>query len=81
MKDLAECQTKYGSYARGANCYCTAFVGCFHRHFQVKPEIKADGGLHLNLDRGVHDYDYYIEISVKNKALLTTKETKKVLFC
>jgi hypothetical protein len=43
--------------------------------------LLFNGGLHLNLDRGVHDYDYYIEISVKNKALLTTKETKKVLFC
>jgi hypothetical protein len=78
LKDLVECQTAYGSYARGANCYCTSFMGCFHRHFQIKPEIKAHGGLQLNLDKGVHDSDYFIEISVTSKANRTTMATKKV---
>ena len=69
---------KYGSSPRGANCYCTPFMGCFHQHFQVKPEIKAHGGLVLGKDRGVHDSDYYIEVAVKNKALVQTVLTKKV---
>ena len=53
-------------------------MGCFHRHFQVKPEIKLHGGLTAGLDRGNHDSDYYIEIAVKNKALVQTIVTKKV---
>ncbi|XP_076113973.1 uncharacterized protein LOC143082259 [Mytilus galloprovincialis] len=76
--DLPECQTKYLSYPRGPNCYCTPFMGCFHRHFQVKPEIKLHGGLTAGLDRGNHDSDYYIEIAVKNKALVQTILTKKI---
>jgi hypothetical protein len=63
---MTDCENKYSVYARGANCYCTAFMGCFHRHFQIKPEIKASGGLILNLDKGVHDSDYYLEVSVTN---------------
>ena len=53
-------------------------MGCYHRHFQVKPEIKATGGLILNKDKGVHDSDYYIEVTVTNIANLTTVLTKKV---
>ena len=75
---MTDCENKYSVYARGANCYCTAFMGCFHRHFQIKPEIKASGGLILNLDKGVHDSDYYLEVSVTNIAKLTTVITKKV---
>ncbi|XP_071123173.1 uncharacterized protein [Mytilus edulis] len=75
---LEECENMYKSYARGANCYCTPFMGCFHRHFQVKPEIKAHGGLVHNLYKGVHDYDYHIDISVTNKANITTLLTKKI---
>nr|KAG5709290.1 hypothetical protein BaRGS_018042 [Batillaria attramentaria] len=36
---LDNCQTTYGGYARGPNCYCTGAAGCYHRHFQVKPTI------------------------------------------
>ena len=53
-------------------------MGCYHRHFQIKPEIKASGGLILNFDKGVHEYDYFIEVTVTSKAKLTTKLTKKV---
>ncbi|XP_052067298.1 uncharacterized protein LOC127706680 [Mytilus californianus] len=76
--DLQECQTKYLSNPRGPNCYCTPFMGCFHRHFQVKPEIKVYGGLTAGHYRGKHDSDYYIEIAVKNKALVQTVLTKKI---
>ncbi|CAG2222618.1 unnamed protein product [Mytilus edulis] len=75
--NLTECQTKYLAEHRGPNCYCTPFMGCFHRHFQVKPQIK-DNGLKAGLDRGNHDSDYYIEIAVKNKALVQTILTKKI---
>ncbi|XP_071123054.1 uncharacterized protein [Mytilus edulis] len=75
--NLTECQTKYLAEPRGPNCYCTPFMGCFHRHFQVKPQIK-DNGLKAGLDRGNHDSDYYIEIAVKNKALVQTILTKKI---
>lgn len=53
-------------------------MGCYHRHFQVKPEIKVHGGLILNFDSGIHDYDYHIDISVTSKANITTLLTKKV---
>ncbi|KAK3581576.1 hypothetical protein CHS0354_031922 [Potamilus streckersoni] len=70
---LAACGAKYGSYARGANCYCTPFDGCYHKHFQVKPDIKDNGeGLIAGRDMGVHEYDYFIEITTYNRALLKT---------
>jgi hypothetical protein len=53
-------------------------MGCFHRHFQIKPEIKQHGGLILNKDQGVHEYDYFIDISVTSIANLATVLTKKV---
>ena len=55
-------------------------MGCFHRHFQVKPKINKNGGLKVGKDRGNHEYDYYIEVSVTSKANLTTVLTKKVGF-
>ncbi|KAK3101903.1 hypothetical protein FSP39_007221, partial [Pinctada imbricata] len=80
--DLSTCQSTYGSYPRGANCYCTAFWGCYHQHFQVKPEIKTiqnvSSGLVVGKDQGVHDSDYYIEVSVTSKAKLTTILSKKI---
>ena len=79
---LAECRSYYGSYPRGENCYCTAFWGCYHQHFQVKPEIKGSAafpsGLLVGKDMGTHDSDYYLEVSVTSKALLTTVLRKKV---
>ena len=80
MKDLAECQTKYGSYARGANCYCTNFEGCYHQHFQVTPAVKVSEGLFPGKDTGVHDYDYYVEIAVTDHAQLVTILHKKVYY-
>ncbi|CAC5360413.1 unnamed protein product [Mytilus coruscus] len=76
--DISSCESQYGSYARGANCYCTPFQGCFHRHFQIKPEIKLSGGLLQNKDSGMHEYDYYIEVSVTNIANITTVLKKKI---
>ncbi|XP_025086756.1 uncharacterized protein LOC112559635 [Pomacea canaliculata] len=79
---LQQCQTRYGSYARGANCYCTGPVGCYHRHFQVKPVIVdvslGHGGLFSNGSVGVHDYDYYIEVTVVNHAKLSTTIRKQI---
>ncbi|KAL3841827.1 hypothetical protein ACJMK2_019926 [Sinanodonta woodiana] len=72
-ENLAACGAKYGSYVRGANCYCTPFDGCYHKHFQVKPDIKDNGeGLIVGRDMGVHEYDYFIEITTYNRALLKT---------
>ncbi|CAG2233138.1 unnamed protein product [Mytilus edulis] len=76
--NLTHCEDKYSDYARGPNCYCTPYQGCFHRHFQIKPEIKQDGGLKFNKDKGTHEYDYFIEISVTSIAKLTTGLTKKI---
>jgi hypothetical protein len=78
FQNLSHCEEKYNTWPRGANCYCTTFMNCFHRHFQQKPSIEASGGLHLNTSQGVHEYDYFIEISVTNIAQLTTVLTKKV---
>ncbi|XP_071123148.1 uncharacterized protein [Mytilus edulis] len=77
-ENLTVCQDNYGSRPRGANCYCTAFMGCYHRHFHVIPEIKTTSGLFTNKDRGVHDSDYFIEVNVTNKAKLTTVLTRKI---
>ncbi|CAC5386466.1 unnamed protein product [Mytilus coruscus] len=76
--NLTHCEDTYSDYARGANCYCTPFQGCFHRHFQIKPEIKQDGGLIVDKDKGTHEYDYFIEISVTSIAQLTTVLTRKI---
>jgi hypothetical protein len=78
LKDTAECESRYGSYARGANCYETPFWGAYHKHFQVIPAIKADGGLKIGKDKGLHDSDYYLEVTAVNKARLTTVLSKKV---
>ncbi|XP_041351011.1 uncharacterized protein LOC121369994 [Gigantopelta aegis] len=76
LQSVEACEKKYGSYARGANCYCTPYVGCFHRHFQVKPIVvaagKEDGGVLKDKHSGVHDSDYYLEVTVTNHANLTT---------
>ncbi|XP_055997828.1 uncharacterized protein LOC125647098 [Ostrea edulis] len=76
--DTSECESRYGSYARGANCYETPFWGAYHKHFQVIPAIKADGGLKVGKDKGLHDSDYFMEVTAVNKAKLTTILSKKI---
>jgi hypothetical protein len=75
---MTECVQKYGNYSRGPNCYKTSHWGAYHRHFQVKPEVKRDGGLVHDKDSGVHDSDYFFEVNATNRALLSTILTKKV---
>lgn len=77
-KDMDECKTKYGLHQRGPKCICTLFHGCYHHHFHVNPRIAHQAGLIAGKDSGVHDYDYYIEVSVTSNALLTTVKTLKV---
>ena len=61
-------------------CNCTPFDGCYHQHYQVKPQITTDGvnGLHESKHRGVHDSDYFIEVTATNKAILKTTRIIKV---
>jgi hypothetical protein len=42
------------------------------------PAIKVNGGLKVGKDKGVHDSDYYLEVTAVNKAKLTTILSKKV---
>lgn len=69
---MTDCIDKYQTTARGADCYCTAFVGCFHRHFVVKPTVPSNGL------QGVHDADYFIEVVATNKAQLQTVAQTRV---
>jgi hypothetical protein len=39
----------------GPDCYCTLYHGCFHRHFQIKPQIVDGAGLIPGKDKGIHD--------------------------
>ena len=49
--------------------------------FYVKPKInKHDAGLITGKEKGVHDSNYYIEVTVVSKALLKTVVSKKVTF-
>lgn len=77
---MEDCYNLYGNYARGANCYCTPYDGCFHRHFQVHPRIQRNdsNGLFETMYLGVHDRDYFIEVTATNKAMLKSTETLKV---
>nr|XP_034332757.1 uncharacterized protein LOC105327902 isoform X2 [Crassostrea gigas] len=77
-EDIDDCMLKYGNYSRGPNCYQTNHWGAFHRHYQIKPEVKRDGGLLYNKRLGVHDSDYFLEVNATNKALLSTILTKKI---
>ena len=78
FKNISECQRKYENAPRGPDCYCTSFHGCFHQHFVVIPKINNHSGLIVGKDKGVHDSDYYIEVTVVNKAKLKTVLSKKV---
>lgn len=75
---MTSCENKYQNSPRGPDCYCTIYHGCYHRHFYVKPEIVNGAGLTPGKDKGVHDSDYFMEITVVNKAMLTSVLTKKV---
>jgi hypothetical protein len=68
-QNLTECEEKYKNEPRGPSCYCTMFHGCYHKHFYVKPKIVKDAGLTPRKDKGVHDSDYYVEVTVINNAL------------
>ncbi|KAL3873868.1 hypothetical protein ACJMK2_036952, partial [Sinanodonta woodiana] len=75
---MSECAQKYGPYPRGEKCYCTPFHGCYHKHFQVKPEIVLSGGLFQNGSKGLHDGDYYFQVIALNWAFHRTVETIKI---
>ena len=49
-------------------------MGAYHKHFQIVPA----GGLKNGKDKGVHDSDYYLEVTATNKAMLSTVLSKKV---
>ena len=74
------CTDLYGDYPKGADCYCTPYDGCFHQQFHVIPQIHDDGtnGLQESKHMGVHDSDYFIEVTATNKAMLKTTKIVKV---
>ncbi|KAL3873929.1 hypothetical protein ACJMK2_037006, partial [Sinanodonta woodiana] len=79
---MSECTQKYGPSPRGEKCYCTPFHGCYHKHFQVKPEIVVSeagkGGLFQNGSKGLHDGDYYFQVIALNGAFHRTVKTMKL---
>ncbi|XP_033751193.1 uncharacterized protein LOC117335359, partial [Pecten maximus] len=80
-QNLTECESQYVSYPRGANCYCTRYSGCYHQHFQVKPQLVGDptkGGVYTGKDRGVHNHDYIFEVTATNNALVNTTHSFKI---
>ncbi|XP_053401094.1 uncharacterized protein LOC123523194 isoform X2 [Mercenaria mercenaria] len=76
---LEQCQDSYTNYPRGFNCYCSPYNGCYHKHYQIKPHITSTGtdGIHSGNDVGVHDYDYFIEVTATNNARLKTVVSRK----
>ncbi|WAR05722.1 hypothetical protein MAR_021091 [Mya arenaria] len=85
---LTECEQKYANYTRGHNCYCSPYHGCFHQHFQVIPRVidiktaggstQHIGGIDAEKSEGVHEREYYIEVTAVNNAGLTTVRSHKV---
>ena len=75
---MSVCDDKYKDSPRGSDCYCTLLHGCFHRHFHVQPQIVNGSGLTPGNEKGVHDSDYFIEVTVVNKAMLETVLIEKV---
>ena len=49
-------------------------MGAYHKHFEIVPAV----GLKIGKDKGVHDSDYYLEVTATNKAMLSTVLSKKV---
>ncbi|CAC5375018.1 unnamed protein product [Mytilus coruscus] len=78
VSNMTFCEDNYQSSPRGPDCYCTLFHGCFHRHFHIQPVIVNGAGLIPGNDKGVHDSDYFIEVTVVNKAMLTSVLTTKI---
>ncbi|XP_071153805.1 uncharacterized protein [Mytilus edulis] len=77
-ENITACDLKYRDSPRGSDCYCTLYHRCFHRHFHVQPKIVNGSGLTPGKDNGVHDSDYFITVTVINKARLKTVLTKKI---
>ncbi|WAR04893.1 hypothetical protein MAR_020262 [Mya arenaria] len=85
---LTECEQEYSNYARGHNCYCSPYHGCFHQHFQVIPRVidiktaggstQHIGGIDAEKSEGVHEREYYIEVTAVNNAGLTTVRSHKI---
>ncbi|VDI32878.1 Hypothetical predicted protein, partial [Mytilus galloprovincialis] len=75
---LEDCINKYGSAPKGSSCYCTMFHGCYHKHFHIRPNIVKDSGITPGKEIGLHDSDYFIEVTVINKALLKTTKTIQI---
>ncbi|XP_060572684.1 uncharacterized protein LOC132730723, partial [Ruditapes philippinarum] len=77
---IEECWSNYSMNARGANCYCSPYNGCFHKHFQVNPQVSIENntGLISGKEIGEHDFDYIIEVTATNNARLTTILQKKI---
>ncbi|XP_060580924.1 uncharacterized protein LOC132737608 [Ruditapes philippinarum] len=77
---IEECWSNYSMNARGANCYCSPYNGCFHKHFQVNPQVSIENntGLISGKETGEHDFDYIIEVTAINNARLTTVQQKKI---
>ncbi|XP_067663255.1 uncharacterized protein [Haliotis asinina] len=79
---IADCKSANTDAPRGANCYCTPAKGCYHRHFQVKPIVvdssRQHGGIFSNKNKGSHESDYYLEVTVTNHAKLKSKMEFKV---
>ena len=80
LQTIEDCETKYAAYARGPQCYCTPFDGCYHRHYQVKPLVTTtnEDGLLDGKHIGVHDGDYFLEVVAINWAGLETRRDFKV---
>ncbi|XP_064643638.1 uncharacterized protein LOC135497735 [Lineus longissimus] len=75
---LATCKSEYANTRHGPDCYCVAYLGCFHKDFEFKPFVSANNGLHPNRTKGQHNGDYFVEITAKNWAMLESKVTIKV---
>ncbi|CAC5390406.1 unnamed protein product [Mytilus coruscus] len=76
--NLNDCIKQYGSTPRGSSCYCTMFHGCYHKHFQIRPNIVKYSEIKPGKEKGLYDSDYYIEVTATNKALLKTKKTLQI---
>jgi hypothetical protein len=79
FQNLTDCQEKYRDAPRGPSCYCTTFHGCFKKHFYVKPYMNKLGAFSITgKGQGVGNTEYYMEVTVVNKALLKTVVVTKV---
>ncbi|XP_064643194.1 uncharacterized protein LOC135497317 isoform X2 [Lineus longissimus] len=77
-EDLAACKERHSTAPYGADCYCTTYHGCFHRHFRMNPQVSDGNGLHPQRKEAPHDADIYINITVINSANLKSTLIKKI---